>query len=176
MTPRSRVEGLDEPRLIEEAGLGLRVGRIAAPVLRDLGLRLVRVKISAAAGATVQIMAERPDGSMTVDDCERASVALSPVFDVEDTGDATPTASKSRRPASTGRWCATRISGGRSATKRESKWPFRSTAASASAGASKAVGRRCRRTAARLRLAADDKSESAMSNLPIGDMARRGWS
>ena len=78
------VDGLDEPRLIEDAGLGLRVGRIASPVLRDLGLRLVRAKISAAAGATVQIMAERPDGAMSIDDCERASVALSPVFDVED--------------------------------------------------------------------------------------------
>jgi ribosome maturation factor RimP len=80
----SSVSGLDEPRLIEDAGLALRVGRIAAPVLRDLGLRLVRVRISAAAGATVQIMAERPDGAMSIDDCERASAALSPVFDVED--------------------------------------------------------------------------------------------
>jgi ribosome maturation factor RimP len=75
---------LNEPRLIEEAGPGLRIGRIAAPVLRDLGLRLVRVKISAAGGATVQIMAERPDGVMSIDDCERASTALSPVFDVEE--------------------------------------------------------------------------------------------
>ena len=76
--------GLDEPRLIEDAGPALRIGRIATPTLRDFGLRLVRVKISAAAGATVQIMAERPDGTMTIDDCERASTALSPVFDVED--------------------------------------------------------------------------------------------
>jgi ribosome maturation factor RimP len=44
----------------------------------------VRVKISAADGATVQIMAERPDGSMTVEDCEQASIALSPVLDLED--------------------------------------------------------------------------------------------
>jgi ribosome maturation factor RimP len=77
-------EALDEPRLIEDAGAALRIGRIAAPVLRDLGLRLVRVKISAAAGATVQVMAERPDGTMTIEDCERASEALSPVFDAED--------------------------------------------------------------------------------------------
>ena len=77
-------EALDEPRLIEDAGQALRIGRIAAPVLRDLGLRLVRVKISASAGATVQIMAERPDGAMTIEDCERASEALSPVFDAED--------------------------------------------------------------------------------------------
>jgi ribosome maturation factor RimP len=78
------LDALDEPRLIEDAGNALRIGRIAAPVLRDLGLRLVRVKISAAAGATVQVMAERPDGVMTIEDCEMASEALSPVFDAED--------------------------------------------------------------------------------------------
>ena len=77
-------EGLDEPRLIAESGLALRIGRRAEPTLRTLGLRLVRVKVSAAQGATVQIMAERPDGIMTIDDCERASDALSPLFDVEE--------------------------------------------------------------------------------------------
>jgi len=78
------VEGLDEARLIEDPGASQRVGRIAAPVLRDLGYRLVRVKISSAAGATVQIMAERPDGTMSIEDCERLSAALAPAFDVED--------------------------------------------------------------------------------------------
>ena len=77
-------EGLDEPRLIVESGLAQRIGRSAEPTLRALGLRLVRVKVSAAQGATVQIMAERPDGIMTIDDCERASDALSPLFDVEE--------------------------------------------------------------------------------------------
>ena len=77
-------DGLDEARLIDDAGQSERLGRIVAPVLRDLGFRLVRVKISAAAGATVQIMAERPDGAMSIDDCERVSQALSPVLDVED--------------------------------------------------------------------------------------------
>ena len=77
-------EGLDEPRLIAESGLALRIGRRAEPTLRTLGLRLVRVKVSAAQSATVQIMAERPDGTMTIDDCERASDALSPLFDVEE--------------------------------------------------------------------------------------------
>ena len=57
---------------------------MAQPVLADLGFRLVRVKLSAQDGMTVQIMAERPDGSMTVNDCEAASAALSPVLDVED--------------------------------------------------------------------------------------------
>src|SRR5271169_3000556 len=78
------VEGLDEARLIEDSGASQRVGRIAARVARDLGYRLVRVKISSAAGATVQIMAERPDGTMSIEDCERLSQALSPAFDVEE--------------------------------------------------------------------------------------------
>jgi ribosome maturation factor RimP len=86
-TERSSVpgsaDGLDEPRLIEDAGTGLRIAHIAAPVLRDIGLRLVRIKISASGGTTVQVMAERPNGVMSIDDCERASTALSPVFDVE---------------------------------------------------------------------------------------------
>src|SRR3984957_16303362 len=77
-------EGLDEARLIEDPGASDRVGRIAAPVLRGLGYRLVRVKISSGAGPTIQIMAERPDGTMSIEDCERVSVALSPVFDVEE--------------------------------------------------------------------------------------------
>ncbi len=82
--PPTPADALDEPRLLAESGLARRVGAIVGPALRDLGLRLVRVKVSAADGTTVQIMAERPDGSMTVDDCERASVAVSPVLDLED--------------------------------------------------------------------------------------------
>ncbi len=75
---------LDEPRLIEDSGLAQRVGRVADPVLRGLGMRLVRVKVSAAQAATVQIMAERLDGTMTIDDCEEASENISPTLDVED--------------------------------------------------------------------------------------------
>ena len=69
---------------LSDGGGARRVGAIVEPVLRDLGFRLVRVKISAADGGTVQIMAERPDGSMNVEDCEQASIALSPVLDLED--------------------------------------------------------------------------------------------
>jgi ribosome maturation factor RimP len=73
-----------EPRLIVEPGLPARVAAIAEPVIESLGYRLVRVKVSGAEGCTVQIMAERPDGSMTVEDCETVSRALSPVLDVTD--------------------------------------------------------------------------------------------
>lgn len=75
---------LDEPRLIAESGLAARVARIAEPVLAGIGYRLVRVRISGLDGCTVQVMAERPDGSMGIDDCEAASRALSPVLDVAD--------------------------------------------------------------------------------------------
>jgi ribosome maturation factor RimP len=77
-------EGLDEPRLIVETGPARKIAGIAEPRLNGLGYRLVRVKISAARGATVQIMAERPDGTMTIHDCEAASLLLSPSLDVED--------------------------------------------------------------------------------------------
>jgi ribosome maturation factor RimP len=73
-----------EPRLITEPGLPARVATIVEPVIEQLGYRLVRVRVSAAEGCTVQIMAERPDGSMTVEDCESVSRALSPVLDVAD--------------------------------------------------------------------------------------------
>ena len=73
-----------EPRLIIEPGLPARVASIAEPVIEGLGYRLVRVRVSTAEGCTVQIMVERPDGSMTVEGCETISRALSPVFDVND--------------------------------------------------------------------------------------------
>jgi ribosome maturation factor RimP len=73
-----------EPRIIIEPGLPARVAAVAEPVIEQLGYRLVRVKVSAAEGCTVQIMAERPDGSMTVEDCETISRALSPVLDMAD--------------------------------------------------------------------------------------------
>ncbi len=74
----------DEPRLITEPGRAARVAALAEPVLVGLGYRLVRVRISGFAGCTVQIMAERPDGAMAIEDCEAASRALSPVLDMAD--------------------------------------------------------------------------------------------
>jgi ribosome maturation factor RimP len=73
-----------DPRLIAEPGLSARIASVAEPVIEALSYRLVRVKVSGADGCTVQIMAERPEGSMTVEDCEMISRALSPVLDVAD--------------------------------------------------------------------------------------------
>jgi ribosome maturation factor RimP len=75
---------LDEPRLVGETGVAARVAHLAEPVLAQLGYRLVRVRLLGQNGVTLQIMAERPDGVMTVEDCEAASQALSPELDVED--------------------------------------------------------------------------------------------
>ena len=73
-----------ERRLIAEQGVAARVAVLAEPVLESMGYRLVRVRISGLAGCTVQVMAERPDGTMSIEDCEAASRALSPVLDVAD--------------------------------------------------------------------------------------------
>lgn len=74
----------DEPRIIAETGQEARVAQIIEPVIADLGYRLVRVKLSSMNGFTLQIMAERPDGTMSVNDCEAVSKAVSPVLDIED--------------------------------------------------------------------------------------------
>ncbi|MEP0943995.1 MAG: ribosome maturation factor RimP [Rhizobiaceae bacterium] len=71
-------------RLVQEEGLDAVVASVVAPVIEDLGYRLVRARMIDHNGLTMQIMAERPDGTMSVEDCELISKALSPVLDVED--------------------------------------------------------------------------------------------
>lgn len=72
---------MTEPRLERETGPAARVAALAVPVLESMGFRLVRVKMF---GTTVQIMAERPDGTFTIDDCANFSRDFSPVLDVAD--------------------------------------------------------------------------------------------
>lgn len=75
---------MQDDRIISETGTEARVAAIVAPVIDALGYRLVRVKLMAQNGITLQIMAERPDGTMTVEDCEQISLAVSPALDVDD--------------------------------------------------------------------------------------------
>ncbi|MEM7299638.1 MAG: ribosome maturation factor RimP [Pseudomonadota bacterium] len=75
---------MSEPRIITESGLEARIETIITPTVEDEGYRVVRVRVLNQNGLTLQIMAERPDGTMSVEDCERLSRALSPVLDVED--------------------------------------------------------------------------------------------
>lgn len=75
---------LPQQRLIRETGLAARVAAIIEPAIEGLGYRLVRVKITAQNGSTVQVMAERSDGTFTIEDCEAVSKDISPVLDVDD--------------------------------------------------------------------------------------------
>ncbi|MBA3038380.1 MAG: ribosome maturation factor RimP [Alphaproteobacteria bacterium] len=73
-----------EARIIIETGLDRRIAEIIEPVLVALGFKLVRARLMNQNGLTLQVMAERNDGTMTVTDCEEVSMAISPVLDVED--------------------------------------------------------------------------------------------
>ncbi len=73
-----------DQRFAHETGPARTIADLAEPVLEELGFRLVRVKVSGRDGGTVQIMAERPSGEMTVEDCATISRRLSPVLDAYD--------------------------------------------------------------------------------------------
>jgi ribosome maturation factor RimP len=71
-------------RFIVESGAAARVAELIEPALSGRGYRLVRVAVSGQEGKTLQVMAERADGTMTVDDCEVISKEISPLLDVHD--------------------------------------------------------------------------------------------
>ena len=73
-----------DARFVGETGLAAEIAGLAEPVLADLGFRLVRAVVSGRNGVTVQIMAERPEGTITVEECAEISRRLSPVLDVHD--------------------------------------------------------------------------------------------
>jgi ribosome maturation factor RimP len=75
---------METKRITRETGVEARIAHIVEPIATDLGYELVRIKISGLNGMTVQIMAERPDGTMTVEDCELLSRNISPALDVAD--------------------------------------------------------------------------------------------
>ena len=83
MTAIQNETDLDD-RIVRESGIDARIASIVMPVLRGMGFRLVRVRLSGQNGLTLQIMAERDDGTMTVEDCEEVSRAVSPALDVAD--------------------------------------------------------------------------------------------
>jgi len=70
--------------LIAKAALDRRIAEITGPVIEDLGFELVRVRLMTGKESTLQIMAQRPDGTIEVDDCGEISTAVSAVLDVED--------------------------------------------------------------------------------------------
>ncbi len=75
---------IEDDRIIRETGLEARIALLLMPVMAAEGFRLVRIRLSGQNGLTLQIMAERLDGTMTVEDCENLSRLASPILDVED--------------------------------------------------------------------------------------------
>ena len=70
--------------LIAKAALDRRLAEIVTPVIEDMGYELVRVRLMSGKKTTLQIMADRPEGGIEVDDCAEISTALGAVLDVED--------------------------------------------------------------------------------------------
>ena len=57
---------VSEARFVSETGVAAEIAALVEPTLNEMGFRIVRVTISGRNGTTVQIMSERPDGTMTV--------------------------------------------------------------------------------------------------------------
>lgn len=70
--------------LVAKAPIDRRLAEIIGPVIEGMGFELVRVRLMGGKTKTVQIMAERPDGRIEVDDCADISTMVSAVLDVED--------------------------------------------------------------------------------------------
>jgi ribosome maturation factor RimP len=83
-SPMSSLSSSTDRRFSRETGVAREIAELVEPVLEELGLRLVRVKVSGRDGGTVQIMAERPGGQMTIDDCASISQRISPLLDAHD--------------------------------------------------------------------------------------------
>ncbi|NWG45448.1 MAG: ribosome maturation factor RimP [Alphaproteobacteria bacterium] len=61
------------------------VRELIEPAIEEMGFELVRVRLSGGGRSrTLQIMAERPDGTMDVDACAKLSRAVSAILDVAD--------------------------------------------------------------------------------------------
>ena len=70
--------------LIARAAMDRRITEIITPDVEDMGYEVVRVRLMTGKDSILQIMAQKPDGSIEVDDCGKISTAVSAVLDVED--------------------------------------------------------------------------------------------
>jgi ribosome maturation factor RimP len=70
--------------LIAKSAMDRRLADIVGPVIEGMGFELVRIRLMGGNTRTLQIMADRPDGGIEVDDCGEISIAVSAVLDVED--------------------------------------------------------------------------------------------
>jgi len=85
--PRARFFVSERPMsnsLIAKAAIDRRLAEIITPVIEDLGFELVRVRLISGYEIVLQVMADRPDGGIEVDECGQISTAISALLDVED--------------------------------------------------------------------------------------------
>ena len=72
------------PDMVAKAPVDQRLAAIVQPTIEGMGFELVRLRLMGGRRPTLQVMAERPDGTMEVDDCALLSRQISAVLDVED--------------------------------------------------------------------------------------------
>lgn len=70
--------------LVAKAAIDQKLAGIVQPVIEGLGYELVQLRLLSGKSVTLQIMADRPEGGIEVDDCAQISHAVSAVLDVED--------------------------------------------------------------------------------------------
>ena len=70
--------------LIAKAAIDRRIAEIITPVVEDMGFEIVRIRLMSGKESTLQIMAQKADGTIEVDECATISTAVSAVLDVED--------------------------------------------------------------------------------------------
>ncbi|MDA7827361.1 ribosome maturation factor RimP, partial [Rhodobacteraceae bacterium] len=70
--------------LIAKTAMDERLAQIVTPVIEDMGFELVRIRLMGGETKTLQIMADKPEGGIEVDDCGDISTAVSAILDVED--------------------------------------------------------------------------------------------
>ena len=70
--------------LIAKAAIDRRMAEIITPVIEDLGYELVRVRLMSGKNTILQVMADKPEGGIEVDDCAKISTAVGATLDVED--------------------------------------------------------------------------------------------
>ncbi|MFK7945078.1 MAG: ribosome maturation factor RimP [Paracoccaceae bacterium] len=70
--------------MIAKAPIDQRLASIVEPPIEGMGFELVRLRLMSGKSMTLQIMAERPDGTMEVEDCAELSRNLSAILDVDD--------------------------------------------------------------------------------------------
>lgn len=70
--------------MIAKAAMDRRIRAIIEPTIEGMGFELVRVRLQGGKAPLLQIMVQKPDGTIEVDECGDISTAVSAVLDVED--------------------------------------------------------------------------------------------